>query len=223
MAVFSLDQGMEGVVGRELRNNPKKEIYVREHDWNPTRDFAGPDEYMLLKKQAVEIRDQYMADFELAVKHARTILVDKETDVWGLFRYAEFGPEGNDAQRNYPALNQRYRRLVNMAKATEVNVGFIDGMKDEWGSTVKGNGAKGAASTGRRIRNGFGELDGLVHLCLTHSGLQPDAEKPNYWNINVGKARGPEGWMYAGTDVGNLTFQEFALLIYPDSSPEDWE
>lgn len=218
IAVFSMDQGLEGVVGREIRNTGK-EIYVREYDWQPTKD----GDYIELKTAAELVRDQYMADFEMALKVARTILVDKETDVWGLFRYAEFGPEGNDAPRNYPALNQRYRRLVNMAKATDVNVGFIDGMKDEWGTKVKSNGAQGAASTGRRIRSGFGELEGLVHFDLHHTGLQPDIDKDNAWNIHVGKARGPEGWRYAGTDIGSVTFQEFAMLIYPGSSPEDWE
>jgi hypothetical protein len=210
IAVFSMDQGLEGVVDRELRNNPKKEIHVKEYEWFPTRDEDMQD-------AAIELRDSFIADFEAVLPHARTILWDKENDFWALFRYAEFGPEGNDAPRNYPALNQRYRRLVNLAKASDVNIGFIDGMKDEWGAKTKSNGAQGVASTGNRIRNGFGELPGLVHTVLTHTGVGE-----NDWSIEVGKVRGPGMMTLAGNNIGNVTFTEFASMLFPESDESEW-
>jgi hypothetical protein len=221
VAVLSLDQGLEGVVQRELRRSPGKDIFVKEFEWAPIKEVDMQDDAQQLRD---EIEQLY---YDVCLPNARTVLFDKEGDFWGLFRYAEFGPDQNDAPRNYPALNQRYRKLINAAKGYGVNVGFINGMKDEWSSRTKSNGQQGVASTGNRIRQGFGELDGLVHIVLHHSGLGPMQEdnivRPTDWNIKVGKARGPEGWKYAGTEVGNMTFQEFALLIFPDSEISDWE
>lgn len=209
VVMFSFDQGMEGVVDRVVKNDPKKEIYVKEYAWMPTDDTG--------QQEAIELRDEFTEDFEHAIQHARTVVIDKETDLWELFRYAEFGAP-NDAPRNYPALNQRYRRIINMPKATDINFGLIEGMKDEWGSKVnKKTGAQGAASTGNRIRAGFGELDGLVHQVFMHKGVSPAT-----WSIEVGKSRGPGGHEVAGSDVGNLSFPELASLIFPDSTDEEW-
>lgn len=209
IVLFSFDRGLEGVVDRVLRDQPDKEVYVREYEWAPTAELD--------QTEAMKIRDQFTADFEYAVQHARTVIWDKEDMIWELFRYAEFGAP-NDAPRNYPQLNQRYRRLINMPKATAINFGCIDGMKDEWARKVNAKtGAAGAASTGNRIRSGFGELDGLVHVVLHHSGTGPAD-----WNIHAGKARGPGGVEVAGQDWGNLSFKEFAMLIFPDSQEADW-
>src|SRR5438128_15529 len=94
IVVFSLDQGLEGVVNRELKNNPGKEIYYKEYAWMPTEETSQDD--------AIALRDELTEDYEHAIQNARTVIIDKETDVWELFRYAEFGAP-NDAPRNYPA------------------------------------------------------------------------------------------------------------------------
>lgn len=209
IVVQSLDKGLEGVVERILKDDPDKQIYVAEYDWSPTSDLD--------QDEAVQLRDKFSEDFEHAIQHARTVLWDKENDVWELFRYAEFGAP-NDAPRNYPQLNQRYRRLVNMPKALDINFGCIAGMRDEWVSKVnKKTGAQGAAASGNRVRTGFGELDGLVHMVLLHTGTSPET-----WQMEVGKVRGPGAADVAGKIFDNMTFPEFAMLVFPDSSPEDW-
>lgn len=212
--VQSLDHGMEGVVARVLEEDPTKEIYVQEYDWSPNPD----DDLNSMQERAVELRDQLTADFENAVQHAKTVVWDKENDVWELFRYAEFGSP-NDSPRNYPALNQRYRRLINMAKASDINFGLVAGMKDEWVKQInKKTGAQGAVGSGNRIRAGFGELDGLVHMVLHHRGIGPDD-----WSIEVGKVRGPGAVEIAGQTLPNLSFPDFAQLVFPSSSPSDWK
>jgi len=217
IVLFSFDKGLEGVVDRVLQDEDK-EIYVKEYAWNPRRDQD-------FQEQAIELRNTFEEDFDHAIANARTVIIDKETDLWGLYRYAEFGPEANEAPRNYPALNQRYREMINKPKDTGINFGLIEGMKDEWGSIVKKSGAQGAAATGRRLRSGFGELDGLVHVCLYHSGLGPDT-----WTVDVGKVRGPGAPDVANGSFPfkidpqtNLTFSTFAQLVFPDSAPSDWE
>lgn len=210
IVLYSFDKGSEGVASRIMREQPDKEIYVKEYEWTPTIDLE--------QSAAIDLRDEFTADFEQAIQKARTVVIDKEGDLWELFRYAEFGAP-NDAPRNYPALNQRYRRIINMPKSLDINFGLIEGMKDEWGSKVnKKTGAQGAASTGNRIRAGFGELDGLVHVCLQHTGVSPDT-----WGLHVGKSRGPGGHEIAGQDFPALSFSDFAQLAFPESTPEDWQ
>lgn len=216
IAIFSLDQGLEGVVNGVLDDAPDKEIQVWEREWFPTKDEDMQD-------KAIELRDEFLEKWEEVITsgHFRTAVVDKETDMWALFRYAEFGPDGNDAPRNYPALNQRYRKMVNLAKASDLNVGFIEGMKDRWGEKVnKTTGAKGVAKSGDRIRAGFNELDGLVHMVLTHSGVGPDS-----WAIEVGKVRGPGAIAVAGSTLSFEeceTFASFAQMVFPDTDDSDW-
>jgi hypothetical protein len=205
-----MDKGMEGVVDRILRESGlKKEVYVKEYEWMPTTDTS--------QQEAIDLRDGLTEDYEIAVQNARTVVMDKENDIWEMFRYAEFGSM-NDTPRNYPALNQRYRRLINLAKATDVNVGFIAGMKDEWVKSVnKKTGAQGAVGSGNRIRAGFGELEGLVHQVLYHSGVGPET-----WAVEVGKARGEAGSEIAGQSFENLDFQTFAQTLFPSSDLSEW-
>ena len=208
IVVFSLDRGLEGVVEPFQK---KKDIYVAEYDWSPTEDLD--------QQEAIDLRDKFTEDFEDAVQKARTVVWDKETDVWELFRYAEFGAP-NDAPRNYPALNQRYRRLINMAKAGDINFGCLQGMKAEWASKVNPkSGKSGASATGAFIRAGFGELEGLVHVDLMH---RYDKEDKSYI-IEVGKSRGPGGFDVQGETLAGIDFPTLAQMVFPESSEEDWE
>lgn len=208
IVVQSLDQGLEGVA---LDEYGKKDIYPIEYDWHPTEELS--------QEEAQAIRQQFIEDFEYACQHARTVIWDKETDVWEMFRYAEFG-EPNDAPRNYPKLNQRYRKVVNLPKALDINFGLIQGMRDEW-KTVRAQKRSGEVvekgqSTGNRIPAGFGELDGLVHINLFHRRVAGE------FMLDVGKARGPAARDIQDQTFENLSFAEFGQLAFPDSSDEDW-
>lgn len=209
IVVQSFDRGLEGV---NLSAYNEKDIYPIEYEWAPTTELS--------QEAAIELRDKFIEDHEYALKHARTILVDKETDVWEIFRYGEFG-EPNDSPRNYPALNQRYRKLVNMAKSTDVNIGWIQSMKDEWKTVNKkkssGEVVQAGAATGNRVAQGFGELEGLVHINLFHR------RENGKFLIDVGKARGPASTDVQDQTFTNLTFVEFAQLVFPDTNEEDWQ
>lgn len=210
IVVFSLDKGLEGVV-EEFQND--KDIFVQEYDWLPTEDTS--------KEDAEALRDQFIEDFEFALTRARTIVWDKETQIWELFRYAEFG-EPNDAPRNYPKLNQRYRKYLNMPKATNANFGIIESMKDRWVTKAKsdGSGTKGF-NTGERVPQGFSEADEIVHMVLTH--VREDGEI----KYTVGKSRGPGSREVQDQTFTPLelkqAFTELAMLVYPDTTEEDWQ
>jgi hypothetical protein len=142
---------------------------------------------------------------------------DKETNIWELFRYAEFGAP-NDAPRNYPELNQRYRKYLQMAKATTVNFGCIQSMKDLWKSAMKkdGSGTQGV-NTGQRVRQGFSELDELVFFDLRHR------REGGVFYIDVGKAHGPGAQDMQDVTLEGVSFSDFAQLAFPGTSEEDWQ
>lgn len=204
ITVFSFDKGLEGVVEK---HQAEKDIYVAEYEWSPTDK--------LTQDEAVELREKFTEDFEHAIQISRTVLWDKETDVWELFRYAEFGAP-NDAPRNYPQLNQRYRRLINMPKATDINFGLIQSMKSVWGQKPKSGGGMSPFDTGERDRAGFSELEGLVHVNIEH------VREEGTFKMRVGKSRGPGSQDVQDQEFSDLSFAEFGQLLFPDSGEESW-
>lgn len=214
IVVLSMDRGTEGVIEQFIDQG--KEVRIVEYDWM-TVDKTASDNNNELQDKAIEIRDQFIADHEVAVQHARTVIWDRETDIWELFRYAHLG-KPNDDPKNYAPLNQMYRRLINLAKATDVNFGCIQGLKNEWGTRVNPNsGKKQGFATGKRIAHGFDELDGLVHVNLEHTRAD------GIMGVTVGKVRGPGAMKIQDQSFEGLTFPEFATQVFPDTSEGDWE
>ena len=204
IVVQSLDKGLEGVVERY---NADKEIYVAEYDWSPDETLSQDD--------AIKLRDRFIEDFEHAIQVARTVIWDKETNIWELFRYAEFG-EPNDAPRNYPKLNQRYRKYLQMPKATNINFGCIQSMKDKWVTKAKSDGGSKGVNTGDRVRQGFSELEEIVFFDLHHR------REGGAFLIDVNKAHGPGAMDMNDQTFENTSFVEFAQMAFPDSNESDW-
>jgi hypothetical protein len=207
IVVQSFDHGMEGVVESFTEH---KDIRVCEYEWAPTNEtFSQAD--------AIALRDRFIEDFIFAVEHARTVLWDKETDIWSLFRYAEHGgPSANPL--NYVQLNQRMRKYVNLPKSRTVNFGCIQSCKDEWrsvGATTPGGKSKGE-STGGRIRAGFPELPGLVHVDLVHT------REGGIFTTTVGKAHGPAAKAVCDKSFEDIDFMTLGMMLYPSTDVGDW-
>lgn len=218
--IHSFDRGLEGVVEPFTAN---KEIHIAEYDFAPAPGAS------LDQDEAVELREKFTAQFEYSIQHARTVLWDKEDDVWTLFKYAEFGPPQKGTPENWDSLKARLRRLINMSKATDVNFGIIRGMRNEWVPQVNPNsGKKGITQSGRRIPAGMEDVEGLVHINLTHVRIEPGAKgnedgDSSLFQLRVGKSRGPGARSVQDQQFEGLTFSEFSQLVFPDSSAEDWE
>src|SRR3990167_7215039 len=140
--VQSVDKGLEAVVEQFVAAG--KEIHVAEYDWRVKR---GEEE--LSQDDATEIRDKIIHDYYYALDNgARTVVWDKESDIWQVFRYAEFGGP-NDAPKNYEQLNARYKSLIDDAKACAVNFFLIQAMRDDWGLTGSVSAKTGKKSFGK--------------------------------------------------------------------------
>lgn len=216
--IQSFDRGLEGVVESFAKD---KDIRVAEYE------LMNPDGSELDQDRGIEVRDKFIEDYEYALKHARTIVWDKETDVYDAFKYAEQGSVYGDSGTkplDWDRLHARLRRLINMAKATDVNFGLIQGMKNEWGKggVNQNTGKKGIVATGGRVRKGMADVDALVHINIEHVRVPGADGEPSKFVLNVGKSRGPGSKDVQDQQFENLTFAEFAQLVFPESSEEDW-
>lgn len=212
LVVQTLDLGLEGVVENFAAD---KEIYIATYDLGQE---VG-SEFTVVKAQEAVVK--FVEDFEHAIQNARTIVWDRESDMWPLFFFAEFGTDDAFAAappKDWDRLKGKIRRLIAMAKASEVNFGIIRGMKNEWvQKTSAKTGAKAAAQSGARVPSGMDDIDALTHLNLMHTRIGKD------FSIHVGKARGPGGHDIQDQTFENLCFAEFAQLVFPDSNASDWE
>lgn len=217
--IQSFDRGLEGVVEGIAAD---KDIRVAEYE------LMNPDGTELDQDRGIEVRDQFEEDYLYALKHARTIVWDKETDVYDCFKYAEQGSVYGDSGTkplDWDKLHGRLRRLINAAKATDVNFGLIQAMKNDWkkGGTNANTGKRGIVSTGDRVRKGMADVESLVHINIEHVRVPGGEGEPSKFLIRVGKSRGPGSKDVQDQEFENVTFSEFAQLVFPDSSPEEWE
>jgi len=214
---LSLNKGYEGVVEEQVKLG--REIYLREFEWAPAPGVE-------MDQQAViEMREDFTATFEDACKPGmcRSLFVDLETEMWDLFKYAEFGPERAGVPKNWESLKQRVRRLINMPKGTDLNFGLLQSMGNEWVPQVNPkSGARGIAQTGKRIRKGMDDVESLVHINMEHSAYR-NAKGDQVFAYNVGKSRGPGAPDVQNETFENVTFPEFGQLVFPDSLVTDWE
>lgn len=222
IVILTMDQGLEGVIEPFAR---EKEIYVATYDLGLTPKEEGDDSPTELDQDtAIEMRNKYILDYESAIRDgARTVIQDRETDFWYLCSYAEFGDPKTGNPKDWDALKNVQRRLIAMAKASDINLGIIQGMKNEWVSQVnKKTGTKGITQSGVRIPAGHDDVDALMHINILHTRKDVPGEPPTF-GLTIGKARGPgSGSVQGQTIEPSVTFVEFAQLVFPDSDESSW-
>lgn len=211
IVVQTLDQGLEGVVEPFTAS---KDIHIAEYDLGQTPGAT------FTHALAVDARDKFVADFEHAIQHARTIIWDRESDMFPLFSYAEFGtPDafGAATGKDWDKMKGGIRRLIAMAKACDVNFGIIQGVKNEWVSKVNHKtGNKMSSPSGARVRAGMDDIEALVHINVEH------VRQAGQFTLRVGKARGPGGADIQDQELPGMDFKSFASLVFPQSRESDW-
>jgi hypothetical protein len=204
IAIQSFDIGLEGVAEKFVATG--KDVRVCEYEFE--RNACS-------QADAAVICDQFVADFDAALQHARTIVWDTETELWEMFRFAEFGenPQGvsTTAPRNYVKLNARYRDLIQLAYDTGVNLQLIQKVKERWTENAKGS----PVPSGVFEPTGFKEIGYLVQANLRHAWT-----KEHGFTIDVMNCRQNMG--IAGETYEGFGFPELARAIFPDTTEADW-
>jgi hypothetical protein len=222
IVILTFDLGLEGVVEPFATT---KDIYVASYDLGLLPSEADDAPTQFTQDQAIEMRDKVILDFEDAIRQgARTVIIDRESDFWGHCSYAEFGDPKTGMPKDWDALKNVERRMIAMAKASDINLGIIQGMRNEWVSQVnKKTGTKGITQSGLRVAAGHDEIDALMFTNLFHTRVKNPVTGEPEFVIRVGKSRGVGAPAVQEQEFTNLTFSEFAQLVHPASTPEDWE
>ncbi len=234
IVVHTFDQGTEGVVEEHVAGG--KEIYLAKYDLGVAVGEEVTHEAVVL------LRDQFIANFEAdilrAQQHAlRTIIIDRENDLWSHHTYAETGTDDKFAAapaKDWPKIKSKMRRLTAMAKATGVNLIYIQGMRNEWGKVVNPKtGNSTSIPTGKRIPDGMEEITADVHIVADLRRVdQPDG--PSKFYLHVGKSRGPGSRLVQGQTFEIVKpddpeerpvfgFPEFCQLVFPQTDSSTWE
>lgn len=228
IAVHTFDQGTEGVAEEHVARG--KEIYLAKYDLGVE---VGEE---VTHAAIVELRDRFIANFEQDISRARTIIIDRETDLWSHHVYAETGTDDKFAAapaKDWPKIKAKMRRLTAMAKASKINLIYIQGMRNEWGKTVNPKtGNMTSTPTGNRIPDGMEEITADVHIVAQMRREDQEDGAPKFF-LHVGGSRGPGSRLVQGQtfevvkpnedDVAEFGFREFASLVFPDTNLSDWD
>ncbi len=210
IAIQSFDIGLEGVVEKFLRAplGPKQ---IMKCEYQFDKNNASQDDAIALKERFVE-------DFEAALKVARSIIWDTESEVWEVFRFAVLGG-ASAAPNQYVELNAEYRDLIQKAYDADVNLQLIQKIKEKWVTVVvadkNGNHKEKGRPSGQFEASGFKEAHYIVQANIEHKW-----DKERGFIINVINCR--QNMAVAGEEFENSDFPTLAQMIFPETEAEEW-
>jgi hypothetical protein len=214
--IQSFDIGLEGTIEQFLAEG--KDIRALEYPFDP-QSF---DTEKACAIAADKIWQQFIADYDAALKEARTILWDTESEVWELLRYARLGAVSG-APKDYAVLNGEYRTLVRKAYGAGVNLGLIQKVKEQWVSKMDPQKGKMVPhNTGEMVPTGMKEIGFLVQVNLRHF-REFNEEKQIVYRTEIEDVRHNDGQYMVGMVMDNFDFPQLAEGIFPDSKAEDWQ
>ena len=217
IAYFLFDPGgLKGMTSKdEFRDKDIRVIdYSAQLDW-------GRIEKADRVARAIEIIAGFDAAWDIALKKARTIVIDKEDKLWETIRYANdevFSP----TPKNFYEMNQDYAALIAQAEGAGINLGLIRGMKEKWGKTgvSRTTGKPSMGFTGELVPRGQKEVTELVQINLEHRWDEDDRE----FKVKIlEKCRLGNAIELLGQEFGMFTFSDLATVLYPDTDPSVWE
>lgn len=216
IAVFLFDPaGLKGLV----RNPLFKKKDVKVIDYTAEVDLAQYTSDEDRAKAAADGLQRFEEDWGVALKKARTIGWDKEDYVWEMLRYAMLeAVSGKPA--SYYELNMKYRAWFSQAEGAGVNFGVLRGMKERWGTRVnRTSGKEQPFATGEMDPRGMKEVPELVQVSLAHFW---DEDTRSFKVKIMEKCRLGNAVELINTEHTNLTFEDLAIQLYPDTDPDVW-
>ena len=199
IAFINLDEGLEGVIEPfQLQ----KKIYLCQIK----PEFEGGRDQII--KAAERELAKFEAAYQVALKQARTLVVDTGTELWELMRLAAFGKLAQVLPHQYAEVNQAMTRLLKLAYDSDCNLLITHRLKPEWINDKR---------TGQFEFSGYKDIPFLVQA---HARLWTDGDG---FHLRVGKCRQNAG--VVGLELVNelINFSMLASFVFPDSSPDDWQ
>lgn len=216
IAYFLFDPG--GLKG--LMNNPlfkKKEVRVidfsKKLDWGKIPKDKRTE-------RALEVMEEFDAAWPIALKKARTLVIDKENAYWETLRYAHDEVD-SPVPKNFHELNLQYSGMVVQAERDGKNLGLIRDLKDVWGviGVSQQTGKKQMGFTGEKVPAGQKFVASLVQMNMAHGW---DAEERQFVVRILEKCRLGQAKELMGKEFPGMDFAELAVTLYPESELEEW-
>lgn len=205
IAVQSIDVGTEGMVEKFVQAG--KQIFVKHYDKPLTMgNLKDPELIEKTCSEAEVFLEEWETDFDQLVESCRTIVWDTATELWALLRWARAGRMEQIPPLWYTNMNLEYSNMVQKAYRTNTNLIMLHKVKDEW---------VGNESTGNKVRAGNKESGYLVQVEFT---TQKDGKSFEFF---IDKCRANEELTHELLPA--MSFQELAMMVYPDSEPAGWE
>lgn len=216
IAYFLLDPaGLKGLVSNDLF----KDKDIRVIDLSKMLDWGRVEKEERVKR-AMEVVHKFDTNWDIAIKKARTIVIDKDDALWETIRYAHdevFSP----TPKNFNELNLDYLALFIQAEAAGVNFCMVRGMKKVWGVTgYSSQGRKQMGFTGEEEPRGQKEVAERVQINLAHRW---DNEAREFKVKILDKCRIGDAVELLGTEYPNLDFPMLGTLCYPQTEESDWK
>jgi hypothetical protein len=218
--------GQRGVVDRkEFR---KKEIHIADYS-----EMANLGRFRDVKdrvKAAGEVLLAFREDFDTFLKAGQTGLIDKEDALWEMMRLA-YHKDYSANPKDYAELNIEMVGWLSSADVAGRNLGMIRGVKEEWGITgYSSQGKPQRGGLGTYIPRGSGLVAEHVQIQLLHTLVEggkdcqcEEKDGDNHFEAKiVGKCRVGDALELVGKTHCNLEFLDLAMMLYPDSRPDDW-
>lgn len=207
IAYFNLDYGEDGVIQefptdkvikQRIFDIPRGEIVS-----NPTR----------MIQKASPVLDELLEAYNGIVDGGsfRTVIIDKEGDLYELVRLAKLGTlDNNDVTRfQYGDVNKVMRDLIRRPLRTDVNLILIQSSKNKFSNKGK--------ETNETEGQGFKEVASLVQATLE---FEREGDR-RYFTVDKCRTNSKlHGEVFEG-DMFN--FSTFASMAIPETEAEDWE
>lgn len=197
-----------GPVRKKFRANGKEIYYAR---YNIPIGVKG--NVKTYGAAAIKVRDEFKADYFKALTEARTVVIDTATELWEIYRLAEFLPEHGRIEKIMPHLytkvNNVFRDILKAAYDSPANVILVHKVKKEY---------KGDQWTGNWTRNGFGDIEFVCQVNLI-------TYMDKYGEFGVEILKCTKNPSLTGEKISKPmnAFPFIASMVFEGTTPKGWE
>ena len=167
----------------------------------------------------ISLKLEFWEDYKalLQSKEVRTVAIDTGTQLWNMFRMAEFGKSTGVQPWHYGPVNEDFRNVVNLAYDSNKNVIISHKNKKRYIQAVKGS--EKEVWDGSYEKAGFSEIGFLVqaNIQLTREDIPP-------YDFVCQVVDCAQNGSIKGLELRNeqITFATLATFIFPDTEEADW-
>jgi hypothetical protein len=192
--------GAEGVAQKFIRGEvagfPKKDILAKYYKFRKDKQD---------QEMAKDVRDEFEEDYAYALSHGAKSLQIDESELWEVYRFAEYGRESSKGIF-YGPLNRRVSGLIQDAIDAGVNLQLIQKVKTKWVDDKP---------TDDVVARGYGDAKYIAQVNLYHTF------GPEGFGIQVVNCR--QNMQLSGNQYYNTDFPELASAVFPETSESDWK